>query len=108
MIKNRVFYDSIFIKLVASMWGHRICVVCSTSLGMVTYRYKLSEKVIYELENADFVLVYNGNITCHYSGVIKCHKNLAYDSVESSDTHYTGGYRKGEDIDEHLNGEDRY
>ena len=67
---------------------------------MVTYRYKLSEKVTCELENAVFVLVYNGNLSCgHYSAVIKCHKNLEFDSIESSDIYFTGGFRKGEDLD---------
>ena len=103
MITNRVYCDSIFLKLVASMWGCRICVVRCDSLAMVTYRYQeVPEKEV--LEQAEFILIYNGNPSCgHYSGVLKCHKNLAYDSVDCSEIYFTGNYRKSDDLDERLN-----
>ena len=102
MITNRVYCDGLFLKLVASMWGCRICVVRCDSLAMVTYRFQeVPEKN--PLDQAEFILIYNGNPSCgHYSGVIKCHKNWAYDSVDSSELYFTGNYRKSENLDERL------
>ena len=57
MVKDKSRCDSIFIKLIASMWGCKVSVLQTDSLHVVTYRYEGSFK------DAEIRLLYNGNPT---------------------------------------------
>lgn len=66
MLTDRKWLDSIFIRLVSSMWGLRITVVQSVNCAELRFRHDKP------LDEVDIVLLYNCNENCgHYNGVIR-------------------------------------
>ena len=64
ILRDGSWCDEIFIKLVSSMWGCRISVLCADNLSAVTYQYEGS------YDEAEIMLMYNGNSTTrHYSPI---------------------------------------
>ena len=97
MIKDKSWYDAIFIKLIASMWGCKISVLRADNLNVVTYRYEG------DFKDAEIRLLYNGNPTKgHYSPIGECEKNLNYMSNDINAVVFTCNYRKRIDLDERL------
>ena len=97
MVKDKSWCDSIFIKLIASMWGCKISILRADNLHVVTYRYEGSFK------DAEIRLLYNGNPTQgHYCRIGECEKNLVHTSNDINAVVFTRNYRKRIDLDERL------
>ena len=97
MVKDKSWCDSIFIKLLASMWGCKISVLREDNLHVVTYCYEGSFKEV------EIRLLYNGNPTKgHYSPISECEKNLNYTSNDINAVVFTCNYRKRIDLNERL------
>ena len=66
MAKNKHWGDAICILLVASWWSHRIGVVRSDCLDVITYRNKEG------LDDQEVILLFNCNpVVGHYSAIVR-------------------------------------
>ena len=71
ILTNKNYCDSIFVKLLASMWGIRITLIRSDSCQELKFRHD------WPLEDADLVLLFNSiPLNGHYNAVIKVGKDL--------------------------------
>ena len=68
---DKKYCDSLFVKLLSSMWGIRISLIRSDNCQELKFRHNFS------LEDADLVLLFNSlPVNGHYSAVIKVGKDL--------------------------------
>ena len=66
ILTDKNYCDSIFVKLLASMWGIRITLIRSDNCQQLKFRHDL------DLEDADLVLLFNLiPVNEHYSAVGK-------------------------------------
>ena len=101
ILSDGSWYDEIFIKLVASMWGCRISVLHADNLSAVIYHYEGS------YDEAEVTLMYNGNPTTgHYSPIRRTWKNLQFEANDIEHLSFSPNYRKEIDLDERLNRRD--
>ena len=95
ILRDGSWCDEIFIKLVSSMWGCQVSVLCADNLSAVTYRYEGS------YDEAEITLMYNGNPTTgHYSPIRRTWRNLQFDANEIEPLTFSPNYRKEIDLDE--------
>ena len=101
ILRDKSWCDEIFIKLILSMWGCHISVLCADNLRAITYRYKGS------YDQAEITLMYNGNpATGHYSPIRRTWKDLQYDANEIEPLSFSPNHKKEVDLDEGLNQRD--
>ena len=101
ILRDGLWCDEIFIKLVSSMWGCRVSVLRADNLSAVTYRYEGS------YDQAEITLMYNGNPTTgHYSPIRRMWRDLQFDANEIEPLTFSPNYRKEIDLDKRLNRRD--
>ena len=101
ILRDGLWCNEIFIKLVSSMWGCRVSVLHADNLSAVTYRYEGS------YNEAEIMLMYNGNPTTgHYSPIRRTWRDLQFDANEIEPLTFSPNYRKEIDLDKHLNRRD--
>ena len=89
--------DSIFIKLVASIWGIRISIVRTDNCAELKFRYDLN------LDDVDMALLYNGVPSeGHYSALIKVGKELSTYKLNCKEVKYSNNYDPNLDVLERL------
>ena len=72
ILEEKKYCDSIFLKLVASMWGLRVSILRSYNCAEFKFRHDL------KLDDADLVLLYNGlPVKGHYTALIKVGKEFS-------------------------------
>ena len=72
ILEDKKYCDSIFLKLVASMWGLRVTIVRSDNCAEFKFRHDM------KLDDADLCVLYNGiPVNGHYTGMIKMGKELS-------------------------------
>ena len=101
ILRDKSWCDEIFIKLISSMWGCRISVLCANNLRAITYHYEGS------YDQAEITLMYNGNpARGHYSPIRRTWKDLQYDANEIEPITFSPNYKMEVDLDERLNRRD--
>ena len=101
ILRDKLWCDEIFIKLISSMWGCCISVLRADNLRAITYRYEGS------YDQAEITLMYNGNpARGHYSPIRRTWKDLQYDANEIEPLSFSPNYKKEVDLDKHLNRRD--
>ena len=101
ILTDKKYCDSIFVKLLSSMWGIRISLIRSDNCQELKFRHNFS------LEDADLVLLFNSSpVNGHYSAVIKVGKDLCEYKLNCKHVKKSTNYDETVDVLERLERKD--
>ena len=101
ILEDKNYCDSIFIKLVASMWGIRITIVRTDNCAELKFRHN------FKLDDVDMSLLYNGAPSQgHYNALIKVGKELSTYKLNCKEVKRSNNYDPNLDVLERLERKD--
>ena len=101
ILQDKNYCDSIFLKLVASMWGLRVTIVRTDNCAELKFRHDM------KLDDADLCLLYNGvPVKGHYTGLIKVGKGLSTYKLNCKEVKRSQNYNRQMDVMERLERKD--